>query len=168
MHQLGARCLLSLNRLHRASGIHNANPFTRYITVIHRPLVLRTFSASNQHLGPKADPHQPKSANGEPPPFQENVYTIPNLLTVSRILACPVLGWSVLKGDFYLATSLLLYAGFTDLVCFFFLPTTSSRLVHLTRVSWPFDQRLMDTWLVDTICVPLLGLYWIQLQTKLS
>jgi hypothetical protein len=48
--------------------------------------------------------------------FRENVYTIPNLLTVSRIAACPVLGWSILDGNFNLATSLLLYAGLTDLV----------------------------------------------------
>jgi cardiolipin synthase len=50
------------------------------------------------------------------PPLRENVYTIPNLLTVSRILSCPVLGWSILHDDFYLATGLLVYAGLSDLV----------------------------------------------------
>ncbi|KAF5351347.1 hypothetical protein D9758_008043 [Tetrapyrgos nigripes] len=47
--------------------------------------------------------------------LRENVYTLPNFLTVSRILACPVIGWSILDGQFYLATSLLIYAGLTDL-----------------------------------------------------
>lgn len=47
---------------------------------------------------------------------RENIYTIPNLLTVSRILACPVLGWSIINNDFTLATGLLVYAGLTDLV----------------------------------------------------
>lgn len=51
------------------------------------------------------------------PALRENIYTLPNLLTASRILACPVIGWSVLKGHFDLATSLLVYAGLTDLVC---------------------------------------------------
>ncbi len=46
-----------------------------------------------------------------------NIYTIPNALTVSRILACPVLGWSILNSNFKLATGLLVYAGLTDLVC---------------------------------------------------
>ena len=50
------------------------------------------------------------------PIVRENIYTIPNLLTVSRILACPVLGWSILHDDFYLATGLLVYAGLSDLV----------------------------------------------------
>ena len=51
------------------------------------------------------------------PTVRENIYTLPNVLTVSRILACPVLGWSILEGNFYLATTLLVYAGLTDLVC---------------------------------------------------
>ncbi|KAF7309932.1 Phosphatidyl synthase [Mycena indigotica] len=48
-------------------------------------------------------------------PVKENIYTLPNLLTLSRIAACPVLGWSVLNGEFHIATSLLVYAGLTDL-----------------------------------------------------
>lgn len=51
------------------------------------------------------------------PFIRENIYTIPNLLTVSRILACPVLGWSILHDDFHLAAGLLAYAGISDLVC---------------------------------------------------
>ncbi len=50
--------------------------------------------------------------------LHENIYTIPNLLTVSRILACPVLGYYVVQENFVMATSLLAYAGLTDLVCF--------------------------------------------------
>ncbi len=49
-------------------------------------------------------------------PVRENVYTIPNLVTASRILACPILGWSILEGDFRTATLLLAYAGISDWV----------------------------------------------------
>ncbi|EMD38974.1 hypothetical protein CERSUDRAFT_122483 [Gelatoporia subvermispora B] len=63
----------------------------------------------------KPTPTPPKLPE-KPKILRENIYTIPNLLTVSRILACPVLGWSILHGDFKLATSLLAYAGLTDLV----------------------------------------------------
>lgn len=52
----------------------------------------------------------------ERPTLRENIYTIPNLLTASRILACPLLGWSIFHDDFYLATGLLVYAGLSDLV----------------------------------------------------
>lgn len=50
------------------------------------------------------------------PTLRENIYTIPNLLTVSRILSCPVLAWSIMNDSFYVATSLLAYAGITDWV----------------------------------------------------
>jgi len=46
----------------------------------------------------------------------EKIWTIPNILTVSRILSCPVLGYAILHDNFYAATGLLVYAGLTDLV----------------------------------------------------
>jgi len=46
----------------------------------------------------------------------EKVWTIPNVLTISRILSCPALGYAVLIDDFYVATGLLVYAGLTDVV----------------------------------------------------
>lgn len=48
--------------------------------------------------------------------LRENIYTIPNLLTVSRIISCPFLGYFIVKGNFVAATSLLFYAGISDLV----------------------------------------------------
>lgn len=63
----------------------------------------------------------PKLPQGEQPQLpkptiKENIYTLPNLLTVSRIVACPVLGWSILHDNFHLATGLLVYAGLSDWV----------------------------------------------------
>lgn len=49
--------------------------------------------------------------------IRENIYTIPNALTVSRILACPILGWAIVQGKFGLATGILVYAGVSDWVC---------------------------------------------------
>jgi hypothetical protein len=64
-------------------------------------------------LSAPTDTQPPRSKS---PGIKENIYTLPNLLTISRIAACPVLGWSVLDGNFPVATSLLVYAGITDLV----------------------------------------------------
>lgn len=72
--------------------------------------------------------HHPRRENGSEPgkrsgklseTLRENIYTIPNLLTASRILACPVLGYAIVQDNFVVATSLLVYAGLTDLVCLF-------------------------------------------------
>lgn len=54
---------------------------------------------------------------------RENIYTIPNLLTVSRIIACPVLGWAIVHDNFEFATALLVYAGLTDTVFSSHLPS---------------------------------------------
>jgi len=46
----------------------------------------------------------------------ENIYTIPNILTASRLVAAPVIGYLVLQGDLKWAVVLFAYAGITDLV----------------------------------------------------
>ncbi|KAF7798731.1 hypothetical protein EIP86_009956 [Pleurotus ostreatoroseus] len=48
---------------------------------------------------------------------RENIYTLPNLLTASRILACPALGYCVVQDDFVAATTLLVYADIVNLSC---------------------------------------------------
>jgi len=53
---------------------------------------------------------------GQKPALRENIYTFPNLLSASRIAACPVLGWAILSDNYAAATGLLLYAGITDWV----------------------------------------------------
>jgi hypothetical protein len=77
------------------------------------------------------------------PALRENIYTFPNLLTASRIAACPALGWAILSDNYAAATGLLLYAGITDWV--------SSRdyvltYVILTRLS----TSLMAFWRAST------------------
>ena len=47
---------------------------------------------------------------------KENIVTIPNILTVSRIFMCPVLGYLVINSDFSNALWLFIIAGITDLV----------------------------------------------------
>ncbi|GJN89018.1 hypothetical protein Rhopal_001989-T1 [Rhodotorula paludigena] len=48
--------------------------------------------------------------------LHENIYTIPNALTVARIAACPAIGYYILQGDLATATGLLFVAGVSDLV----------------------------------------------------
>jgi CDP-alcohol phosphatidyltransferase len=86
---------LSLYRFHRLSVIPR------------RPLrVARAYYATEKE----------HSQSSKTPTRRENIYTLPNLLTTSRIIACPVLGWSIIQGNFPLATGLLIYAGISDLV----------------------------------------------------
>ncbi|KAG1907954.1 CDP-alcohol phosphatidyltransferase-domain-containing protein [Suillus fuscotomentosus] len=79
------------------------------------------------------------------PPLRENIYTIPNLLTVSRILSCPVLGWSILHDDFFLATGLLVYAGLSDLADGYLARRFNMHSVLGTILDPAADKTLMTT-----------------------
>jgi hypothetical protein len=130
-------------RIHRASRVIRISVFrprTSYISpnpwrisipptlrrqtlVVWRPRLLRLrydirlFATDNSNnRDSKREPESKDEASMNKPTLRENIYTLPNALTVSRILACPVLGWSILEGDFALATSILAYAGISDWV----------------------------------------------------
>lgn len=47
---------------------------------------------------------------------RENIMTIPNMLTISRAILSPYIGYVIIQGDFTLGMSLLAIAGITDLV----------------------------------------------------
>ncbi|KAL8922344.1 MAG: hypothetical protein Q9172_003604 [Xanthocarpia lactea] len=49
-------------------------------------------------------------------PAHENIYTIPNILTFSRLVAAPVIGYLILHEQHVAALSLFVYAGATDLI----------------------------------------------------
>ncbi|KAI9465662.1 hypothetical protein BJY52DRAFT_476700 [Lactarius psammicola] len=84
------------------------------------------------------------------PSLRENIYTFPNLLTVSRIAACPALGWSVLSDNYSAATCLLLYAGITD-----WLDGFVARKYGMTSVLGTILDPAADKALVSTLVVTL-------------
>jgi cardiolipin synthase len=102
-------------------------------------------------------PEQQTEASKNKPTMRENIYTIPNLLTTSRILACPVLGWSILDGNYHLATGLLVYAGLTDLV---------RRDLVLEVNPIDFLSRLTGIWRVVLRCRRSLELFLILQPTR--
>lgn len=70
---------------------------------------------------PPPPPPSPSSPNPPPeerrkPDLYENIYTLPNLLTLSRIASCPLLGYYIVTNQTLPATLTLAYAGVSDLV----------------------------------------------------
>lgn len=47
---------------------------------------------------------------------RENIYTVPNLLTASRLIAAPFIGYCILHEQHAWALGLFAYAGITDLL----------------------------------------------------
>ena len=86
----------------------------------------RTFAFSSrsfQQQAPKTDHDREPEEKTKPGVSEklqavraEKIWTIPNILTISRIISCPALGYAILHDNFYVATGLLVYAGLTDLV----------------------------------------------------
>ncbi|KAF8586443.1 hypothetical protein K439DRAFT_1387162 [Ramaria rubella] len=108
------------------------------LSTLHLGVTSRPFTSSPTHLLSHGD-SKPKLV------IRENIYTLPNLLTVSRILACPVLGWSIVEGNFGIATSLLVYAGVTDWVDGFIARRYRMQSVMGTILDPAADKALMTT-----------------------
>ncbi|BGP07630.1 hypothetical protein JCM10049v2_003470 [Rhodotorula toruloides] len=93
-----------------------------------RPNPLDRYILPTRLLSTTPDPSQPPPSDSKPSaPLssllgsnkqerRENIYTIPNALTVGRIIACPAIGYYILKGDLATATGLLFVAGVSDLL----------------------------------------------------
>ncbi|EFI27343.1 phosphatidyl synthase [Coprinopsis cinerea okayama7 len=126
-------------------------------------------------------PTEPEPETSKPS-IRENIYTIPNILTVSRIISCPILGWSILEGNYQVATGLLVYAGLTDLVDGFLARKYNMSSVLGTVLDPAADKMLMTTLVVtltmqDMLPLPLaviilgrdvilsLWAFWIRYQT---
>lgn len=112
----------------------------------------RTLRTSIPRLVQQEERPEPTKLPDKPPAkpkltetLRENIYTIPNLLTVSRILACPVLGYAIVQDNFVLASSLLVYAGLTDLVRVFCILLRVEVMVVLRDVlAHDYEGRRMD------------------------
>ena len=107
--------LHSLPLSRNSSRIHfSSRPWPLYINKCTKKAASwRQFTANSRQCLPEPWSDSRKKTK---PAFKENIYTLPNLLTLSRVLSCPVLGWSILDGNYYLSSGLLVYAGFTDWV----------------------------------------------------
>ncbi|KAI0738428.1 CDP-alcohol phosphatidyltransferase-domain-containing protein [Daedaleopsis nitida] len=102
-------------------------------------------ASSNAPSDPHQRPQQSEITNKQSISARENIYTIPNLLTVSRIIACPVLGLAIVDDNFYLATGILIYAGLTDLVDGYLARRFKMQSVVGTILDPAADKILMTT-----------------------
>lgn len=85
------------------------------------PVLALSSTRTRLRLLQPAPPPSPSPPPPPPPPARqqerrENIYTLPNALTLARICACPAIGYYVLQGELGTATGLLFVAGVSDLV----------------------------------------------------
>ena len=87
-------------------------------------------------------------------PTHENIYTVPNLLTFSRLAAAPLVGYFVIHDCHGIALSLLAYAGITDLIDGYIARTYSLQTVMGTIID-PIADKMLVT--VSVVCLALNG-----------
>jgi cardiolipin synthase len=73
----------------------------------------------------------------------ENIYTVPNILTFSRLLAAPLVGYLLVHNYHTAALSLFAYAGITDLVDGYIARRYSLQTVVGTIIDPMADKLLM-------------------------
>ena len=83
-------------------------------------------------------------------PSHENIYTLPNILTFSRLIAAPVVGYLIIHDLHIPALGLFIYAGITDLVDGWIARKWSLQTVVGTVIDPMADKALMT---VVTICL---------------
>jgi len=84
----------------------------------------------------------------------ENIYTIPNILTFSRLIAAPVIGYLVLHDHHAWAVGLFAYAGITDLIDGYIARRWNLQTVVGTVIDPMADKTLMT---ILTVCLAIKG-----------
>ncbi|KAI0480803.1 hypothetical protein GGR56DRAFT_627631 [Xylariaceae sp. FL0804] len=85
---------------------------------------------------------------------RENIYTVPNLLTFSRLAAAPFVGWAILHDAHGLALGLFAYAGASDLLDGWIARRWGLQTVVGSVVDPMADKTLMT---VLTVCLAIKG-----------
>ncbi|MCJ1368015.1 hypothetical protein MMC16_007153 [Acarospora aff. strigata] len=84
----------------------------------------------------------------------ENIYTVPNILTFSRLVAAPVIGYLVLHDQHAWAVGLFAYASITDLVDGYIARRWKLQTVVGTVIDPMADKTLMT---ILTVCLAVKG-----------
>ncbi|KAK5279391.1 hypothetical protein LTR40_007869 [Exophiala xenobiotica] len=85
---------------------------------------------------------------------RENIYTIPNILTFTRLIAAPAVGYFILTSQPLAAVSLFFYAGVTDLVDGYLARRFNSTTVVGTVIDPMADKALMT---ITVVCLTVNG-----------
>ncbi|KYK61903.1 hypothetical protein DCS_03048 [Drechmeria coniospora] len=101
---------------------------------------------------PEAVSGTPRVANAAV--LHENIYTIPNFLTATRLVAAPIVGYLVLQDMHLWAVGLFAYAGVTDLLDGWIARRWNSKTVVGTVIDPMADKALMT---ILTVCLAIKG-----------
>ncbi|CAJ0540661.1 Ff.00g076620.m01.CDS01 [Fusarium sp. VM40] len=126
------------------------------------------FTKAQSQLDHKTQPKVPEEKRAVPPSvtqldakpsrpaavLHEDIYTLPNILTFTRLAAAPVIGYLVLHDQHAWAVGLFAYAGITDLLDGWIARRWDSKTVVGTVIDPMADKTLMT---ILTVCLAVKG-----------
>ncbi|KAI1367805.1 CDP-alcohol phosphatidyltransferase-domain-containing protein [Xylaria arbuscula] len=120
------------------------------------PAVAQEHASESSQPPPPPSPPQPKGIRKVLPSLtpHENIYTVPNLLTFSRLVAAPFIGYAILHDAHTLALGLFAYAGVSDLLDGWIARRWKLQTVVGSVVDPMADKLLMT---VLTVCLAMQG-----------
>ncbi|KAL1992913.1 hypothetical protein VTN49DRAFT_3669 [Thermomyces lanuginosus] len=111
-------------------------------------------NASTEQKPEPSDTKKPRILSRLPTTLHENIYTIPNVLTFSRLVAAPVVGYLLVNNYHGAALSLFAYAGITDLIDGYIARRYNLQTVVGTIIDPAADKLLMT---ISVVCLALNG-----------
>lgn len=88
------------------------------------------------------------------PTLREDIYTVPNFLTFTRLVAAPFVGYFILQDNHAWAVGLFAYAGITDALDGWIARRWNSKTVVGTVIDPMADKALMT---ILTVCLAVKG-----------
>lgn len=112
------------------------------------PTLTSTSTSASEPTSTSSRPPQTRSA------LHEDIYTVPNFLTFTRLVAAPVVGYLVLHDAHAWAVGLFAYAGVTDLLDGWIARRWNRKTVVGTIIDPMADKALMT---ILTVCLAIKG-----------
>ncbi|XP_064623072.1 cardiolipin synthase (CMP-forming)-like isoform X2 [Lineus longissimus] len=120
-------------------------------------------TSSHSHVNPSPEKSPQDENKGDEPEeevlktkkkiWEQNIWTIPNFLTVSRICLTPYLGYLVVKQEFALAGGLFIFAGFTDMLDGHIARTWPNQMSAFGSALDPLADKILISTLYITLSV---------------
>ncbi|KEZ44880.1 hypothetical protein SAPIO_CDS3014 [Scedosporium apiospermum] len=111
-------------------------------------------TSSTTPTTPPTAPSSTTPTTPPPPTIHEDIYTLPNLLTFSRLVAAPFVGYFLLHDQHAWSLGLFVYAGLTDLLDGWIARRWNKRTVVGTVIDPMADKTLMT---IMTVCLAIKG-----------
>lgn len=103
---------------------------------------------------PRPQPPSPQPPAAQKPTIHEDIWNVPNILTFSRLIASPFVGYFILHDQHALALGLFAYAGVTDMLDGWIARRWNKRTVVGTVIDPMADKTLMT---ILTVCLAIKG-----------